>query len=453
MNGRIPLNRRNFMTGVIAAGVAPVIVPSCVLGADAPSNKINLGVVGVGGRAKGDVPAFVGSKKIRLVAVADCNRRRLTSGWLPNVLESAYGKNHGVRTTQDFREVCTAPDVDAVAVITNLHWHPYVTLLAVKSGKHVFMEKPFAPTAEEGRMIVEAVKRKGVVFQVGFQRRSGLSFRWAAELALNGELGEIKEVICATVGNRHWDFLPEKPVPDWMDWKRWCGPCEVTPFNEKKLNIWPTELMSQYSPNGMMQCWGCHYLDLAQFGLQREDEMPVAVSGFGTFPYPGSSMTDTVVSWDVRFVYAKGPSIRFVENDSNKFGLVHGFRFVGTKGWSQGEDRGFKTSIPNIAKTSLKVGKMPRQLPHYKGGVIADFIDTVASGRKECVITQPEKAWHSDLLPQMASHAIKRGRRLEFDSKKCRYVNDEEANRLFAARPYLNGWRLEDVLTSPLSFT
>ena len=88
---------------------------------------------------------------------------------------------------------------------------------------------------------------------------------------------------------------------------------------------------------------------------------------------------------------------------------------------------------------------MPIQLPSYKGGIVKDFIDTVAEGRKECVMTQVEKAWHSDLLPQMALHAIKRGRKLEFDTKTYRYTNDEEANKLFAARPYLNGWRLDDV--------
>ncbi len=438
------ISRRGFMGGMLAAGAAPTIVPASVLGANAPSNKIQLAAVGVGGVSKGFLPPFVANDKTRLVAIADCNRSRFEAEWLKNVLQQQYGEKHGVRTTGDFQEVCTAADVDAVVVQTNLHWHPYVTLLALKSGKHVFMQKPFAPTAEEGKLIVDAVKKKGLVFQVCFQRRASLNFRWAAELALNGELGEIKEIICATVGNKHWDFAPEIPVPEWMDWKRWCGPCEITPYTGK-YSIWPTELMSQYSPNGMAQCWGCHYLDLAQFGLRREDEMPVSVSGFGTFPYPGSSMTDTVVSWDVTFEYAKGPHIRFVDNDTNKFDLVHGFKFVGTKGWAQGEDRGFKTSIPNIEKTSLKVGKMPIQLPHYKGGIVKDFIDTIVEGRKECVLTQAEKAWHSDLLPQMALHAIKRGKKLNFDTKTYRYTNDEEANKLFAARPYLNGWSLDDV--------
>ena len=310
------------------------------------------------------------------------------------------------------------------------------------------MEKPFAPSAEEGRLIVDAVKaaqKRGQVFQVDFQRRGMLNFMWAGELALNGELGEIKEVICATVGNKHWDHMPAQPVPEAMDWNRWCGPCEVTPFNEKKLSIWPTELMSQYSPNGMAQCWGCHYLDLSQFCLRREDALPVEVNAFGTFPYPGSSMTDTVVAWNAELVYEKGPRVVFVDNDTNKYGLVHGIKFVGTKGWAQAEERGFKTSIPDIGKTSLKPGKMSVKLPHYKGGMAADFVDAITSGRTECVMTQAEKAWHSDLLPQMALHSIKRGKRLKFDAAAFRYTNDDEANKLLKARPYLNGWSLDDV--------
>ena len=135
----------------------------------------------------------------------------------------------------------------------------------------------------------------------------------------------------------------------------------------------------------------------------------------------------------------------FVDNDTNKYGLVHGIKFVGTKGWAQAEERGFKTSIPDIAKTSLKPGKMSVKLPHYKGGMAADFVDAITSGRTECVMTQAEKAWHSDLLPQMALHSIKRGKRLKFDAAAFRYTNDDEANKLLKARPYLNGWSLDDV--------
>ena len=440
--------RRGFIGGMLAAGTSPVIVPATVLGKDAPSNKITLGVIGLGARARTVVPSLVGLPNVRLVAMADCDLRRVRGGWAAKYVSSTYGKNHGVRTTGDFREVCTAADVDAVAVTVNLHWHPYITVLALRSGKHVFMEKPFAPSAEEGRLIVDAVKaaqKRGQVFQVDFQRRGMLNFMWAGELALNGELGEIKEVICATVGNKHWDHLPMQPVPKTMDWNRWCGPCEVTPFNEKKLSIWPTELMIQYSPNGMAQCWGCHYLDLSQFCLRREDSLPVEVNAFGTFPYPGSSMTDTVVAWNAELVYEKGPRVVFVDNDTNKYGLVHGIKFVGTKGWAQAEERGFKTSIPDIAKTSLKPGKMSVKLPHYKGGMAADFVDAITSGRTECVMTQAEKAWHSDLLPQMALHSIKRGKRLKFDAAAFRYTNDDEANKLLKARPYLNGWSLDDV--------
>ena len=435
--------RKGFLNGLLAAGVAPTLVPSSVLGANAPSNKFTLGAIGIGARGHGDLVGFLGNPNVRVVALADCNQQRFKRAL--KTVSNFYGPKHGVRTTPEFRDICTAKDIDAVMVTTNLHWHPYITLCAIQNGKHVFQEKPVAPSAEEGRLIVEAAKKKGVVLQIGFNRRAEQNFRWAAELALNGELGEIKEVICSTVGNRHWAHLPEEPVPANIDWKRWCGPCAITPYHHKKLSIWPTELMSAYSPNGMFQCWGCHYLDLAQFGLRREDETPVSVEGFGTFPYPGSGLTDTAVSWDVTYTYKDGLRLHFVENDTNKFGLVHGFRFVGTKGWSQGEDRGFKTSIPNIAKTALKPGKMPKQLPYVKGGVIADFVETVRAGRRECVLTQPERAWHSDLVAQIGMHAIKRGHRLDFDCTTCRYTNDPDANALLATRPYLNGWSLNDV--------
>ena len=88
---------------------------------------------------------------------------------------------------------------------------------------------------------------------------------------------------------------------------------------------------------------------------------------------------------------------------------------------------------------------MPITLPYYKGGVIADFVSAIAEGRKECVMTQVEKGWHSDVISQMAMHSIMRGRKLAFDMKSVRYTNDEEANKLLRVRPYRDGWNLDDV--------
>ncbi len=441
---RIPVSRRSFMGSLLAAGAAPWIIPAHVLGEHAPSNKITIGAVGLGSQGTGDLKMFLGlDKTARVVALCDCNRRHLDRA--AGVVKEMYGSSDGVKTYGDFRELVSLPEVDAVQVTTNLHWHALISLAAIRNGKHVFQEKPLAASVEEGQAIAEAVHKKGVVFQLGYQRRGGNPFRWAGELALNGRLGKIREVLCSTVGNTHWDFLPERPVPDWMDWNRWCGPAPLTPFNERKLGIWPTELMSQYSPNGMFQCWGVHYLDLAQFGLMRQAEMPVEVEGMGAFPPTGSSMTDTVNFWRAAYTYADGLKLIFVDN-TNEYDLVHGVRFVGERGWAQGEDRGFKSSIAGIERDpACKLGAMPIVLPSCRGNVIADFIDTLRAGRKECLITQIDGAKHSDWLAHIGMHAIKLGRKLHFDVKTETYINDDEANAMLKHRPFRDGWKLERV--------
>jgi len=203
--------------------------------------------------------------------------------------------------------------------------------------------------------------------------------------------------------------------------------------------------MSQYSPNGMFQCWGVHYLDLAQFGLMRQAEMPVEVEGMGAFPPTGSSMTDTVNFWRAAYTYADGLKLIFVDN-TNEYDLVHGLRFVGERGWAQGEDRGFKSSIAGIERDpACKLGAMPIVLPSCRGNVIADFIDTLRAGRKECLITQIDGAKHSDWLAHIGMHAIKLGRKLHFDVKTETYINDDEANAMLKHRPFRDGWKLERV--------
>jgi len=146
---RIPVSRRSFMGSLLAAGAAPWIIPAHVLGEHAPSNKITIGAVGLGSQGTGDLKMFLGlDKTARVVALCDCNRRHLDRA--AGVVKEMYGSSDGVKTYGDFRELVSLPEVDAVQVTTNLHWHALISLAAIRNGKHVFQEKPLAASVEEG---------------------------------------------------------------------------------------------------------------------------------------------------------------------------------------------------------------------------------------------------------------------------------------------------------------
>ena len=194
--------RRSFLKSMLAAGVAPWFVPAHVLGAagqTTPSNRITVGVIGVGAQGVGDMTNFLAQDDVRVVAICDVNKRRIETA--RDRIAQAYG-NPDVKVFTDFREVNADASIDAVLMALPVHWHSVPALDAILRGKHIFHEKPMAMSFEEARRVREAVRKKRVVFQFGTQQRSEMKFRWACELALNGRLGKMKEILVCAPGGK-----------------------------------------------------------------------------------------------------------------------------------------------------------------------------------------------------------------------------------------------------------
>jgi hypothetical protein len=319
-----PITRRSVLKSLLAAGAAPWIVPSHVLGAEgktAPSNKITLGVLGVGDQGQADMRGFLGLDDVRVVAICDVNKRNIASA--SGHIANAYGSPN-VKVFSDFRELNADPAIDAVQMTLPEHWHSIPSLDAILRGKHIYYEKPMGMSFEESRRVREAVRRKGVVFQFGTQQRSDERFRWACELARNGRLGRLRDIEVSAPGGRTKPVFSEQPVPDWIDWDRWMGPAPTTPFHEEKLIRGNHELMSNFAL-GMIVCWGVHHLDIAQWGNGTDDTGPSTIEGSGKSPDRGAF--DTILSWNVRFEYANATPVRFVSDGTP--GFAHGVKFVG----------------------------------------------------------------------------------------------------------------------------
>jgi len=195
MNTSFPVSRRQFLQASLAAtagaAVFPTIVPASVLGADAPSKKIQVGQIGCGRIALGmDLPGIIKHDIARVVAVCDLDSKRLANA--RKFVEDAYAKKPGsakavaVNAYGNYRELLKDPQVDAVAISTPDHWHSEPIIAAALAGKDIYVQKPLTMTLVEGRAVSDIVRARKRAFQIGSQQRSGTQFRLACELVRTG---------------------------------------------------------------------------------------------------------------------------------------------------------------------------------------------------------------------------------------------------------------------------
>jgi predicted dehydrogenase len=432
--------RRSFLQSILLAGAAPWFVPARVLGAEgqpAPSNKITLGVIGTGAQGQSDLLDFLRQGDVRVTALCDVNKRNLESA--RGHIAKAYGRPD-VKLFSDFRELNADASIDVVLMALPVHWHSLPAADAILHGKHIYHEKPMALSFAEARRVREAARKKRVVFQFGTQQRSDTKFRWACELALNGRLGKVKEILVSVPAGKHGPSFPEQAVPEYVDWDRWVGPAPKTPFHEAKVQRDNHENMTQFSL-GMISCWGIHHLDIAQWGNDADATGPSRVEGTGEFPKDGAF--DAIERWKVRFEYANAAPVTFVHDGTS--GFEHGVRFVGETAWvhvRRGAIFMADDKESFLRDPQNQVGAMPRKLPVSREHT-RNFLDAIKQGGR--AICDIETAVRADTLCQLALIAVKQGRRLEWDPKAEQFVNDAAANAMLEARPFRGAWKLPEV--------
>lgn len=429
-------SRRSFLSQVLATSVAPMFVPAHVLRSQtAPSNKITLGVIGVGAQGTHDMRAFLNHDDVRVTALCDVNTKNIENA------RKLVSERHGsadVKVFSDFRELNRDSGIDAILMALPVHWHSIPATDAVLNGKHIYHEKPMGMSMVESKHVRAAVRKKGVVFQFGTQQRSDMKFRWACELVRNGRLGKLKEIQVGVPGGKIGPDFSEQPVPEHVDWERWVGPAPMTTFNTEKLRRDNHENITNFSL-GMISCWGIHHLDIAQWGNGTDDTGPVSVEGEATYPDKGGC--DAVLTWKMRFEYANAAPVTFVNERNMDIG--HGIRFIGENGWVhvlRGKISASDEAIlrdPANRDGTMSV-KLPVSLEHTR-----NFIDAIQ--KKQPAICNIETAVRSDTLCQLAAMVLKANRKLTWDPQFESFANDDAANALMNARPFRGDWKLPEL--------
>src|SRR3982750_3452370 len=228
MRAKKHVSRRSFIkAGLVGATVTgfPAIVPATVFGQNAPSNRINVGAIGVGRISRGhDLPGIWKYDQAQIIAVCDLDAHRVDEG--KTLLNTVYTKKTGKAYSatlgyHDYRELLANKDIDAVVISTPDHQHAILAVDAVRANKDVYLQKPASLTISEGRSMADAVKQSGRILQIGSQQRSWKQFRRACELVRNGRIGEIKHVEIGLPGDPSGGDPTPMPVPAGFNYDAW----------------------------------------------------------------------------------------------------------------------------------------------------------------------------------------------------------------------------------------
>lgn len=280
-------SRRKFVKSLVISTTAFTIIPRHVLGGTgfiAPSDKVNIGVVGVGGRGKQNVAELLKLADVQVTSIADpaeywdlakfYYNTEAGRGPVKKFVEDHYSTttpNFKVSVYSDFRKMLENEQaLDAILCGTPDHNHAYVSLLSMNADKHVYCEKPLTHNIWEARQVQKIAREKELATQMGNQLHSTDALRQCVEYLRTGALGEVKEVHAWVPATRRIIELTgalkgKSPVPEGLDWDLWLGPSAMRDFHEEYAPVNWRDFW--YFGCGTMGDFGCHDMDAAVWGL------------------------------------------------------------------------------------------------------------------------------------------------------------------------------------------
>ncbi|MFQ5639546.1 MAG: Gfo/Idh/MocA family oxidoreductase [bacterium] len=463
------LSRRDFLktAGTVTAGLA--IVPRHVLGGPgfiAPSDKINLAMIGTGNQGTHDMKQFLEIPEVQVIAVCDvydeCTYWKDTVvGRKPakKIVEKHYagksgnGKYQGCADYVDFRDMLERETgIDAVAVATTDNLHAVAAMAAIHRGKHVYCQKPLTHDIYETRILTEAARKAGVATQMGNQGHAGESNRLIVEWVADGAIGDVREAHVWT--NRPAGWWPQgidRPetipsVPRGLDWNLWLGPAPFRPYHPAYL---PFVWRGWWDfGTGALGDMGCHLIDTPVWALNlghptsvqasatpfNDETGPIGSIVHYEFPARGS-MPPVKMTW-----YDGGltPPRPAELEEGRRMGDGSGVLLVGDKGTIMCNTYGKNPRL--IPETAMKAYKRPpKTIPRVKG-IYKDFIEACKGGPAAC--SNFEVSGPMTEIVLLGNLAVRApGKRLLWDGENMNVTNVDEANK-YVKREYYGGWSL-----------
>jgi len=426
------LTRRQFVRTSVAAGAA--LCAPAVLTAGKAENQYRTALIGTGWWGVNILREAIRSGECKTVAMCDVDVNQLN----PAVAEVEKLSGEKPKTYADYRELLQQERPQIVIVATPDHWHPLVTIAAVQSGAHVYVEKPIGHTINEGRAMVRAAREADRVVQVGTHRRvsphnvSGMKF--LKEVRNIGKIGMVRAFV-------HTAGAPGEPTPDsgppaGLDWNMWCGPAPLRPYNTK-LHPKGFRQFLDYA-NGTLGDWGIHWMDQILWWTEEQYPKRVFSTGDRHIKQDNTTAPDTqVASFEFDTFSAVWEHRQYAGNEAEKHPL--GCYFYGTlgtfhMGWLDGW-----TFYPADKRKKIIHEAPTLHEPDNQNirELFADFLKHVnEGGRSVCDIEIGHRSTNMSLLGMLS---LKLGRSIQWDGDRQVVVGDEEANKLLS-REYRSPW-------------
>lgn len=442
------VSRRSFLKTASAAAAAigfPTIVPRSVFGQMAPSNRINVGAIGVGRISRvHDLPGIWQYDDVRIMAVCDLDANRVEAG--KTLINGVYAKKtgkayDGVTGYHNYHDLLANKDIDAVVISTPDHQHAMAGVAAVRAGKDVYLQKPASLTIAEGRYLSNAVQASGRIVQIGSQQRSTVQFRYAAELVRNGRIGDLKHVEIGLPGDPSGPDAPAMPVPKNLNYDAWLGSTPEVYYTEMRVHPQsgfdrPGWLRCEQFGAGMITGWGAHHVDSAHWGMNTEYTGPVEI--WGTAEFPTHGLWDVHGKFLTHAIYANGVTMDISGDFPN------GIKFYGTKGWifvSRGNETvtasdpaaklkdatALASSDPKIIQSEIGPDEIHLYVSKEQH---RNWLDCIRSRQQPI---SPVEMGHRACSTCLLHHiAMKAKRRLHWDPQMEKFHGDDAANALLS---------------------
>jgi predicted dehydrogenase len=419
------LTRRSFIKSTALAAGAYAFIGGTrssarIIGAN---NRLRIAVAGLNGRGKSHIAGWLAQQNVEIAYLIDPDRKVLDARMkdLATKVPGAFA----CKGITDIREALADPTLDAVSIATPNHWHSLMTIWAAQAGKHVYVEKPISHDIVEGRAVVAAQKKYGVVIQHGTQRRSDEKIAGLHEAILAGKFGKLKVsygYCCkprASIGHK-----PVSAPPAHLDWDLWRGPADIPQYHENLVHynwhwFWP-------SGNGDMNNQGTHQLDVAHWALNRDQTHPVRVMALGgRFKWDDQGETPNTmfaiaeypngqyVGFNVRNVNHEG----YQHQVENEYYFEDGGRIIRNVYYPKAGAKGEKLEIAP--------GKVT------PGGNWGSFIAACRAGKPEMANGNALEAHNGSVLGHLMNNSYRLGRKVPFNAKAGRFGDDSVAYEHF----------------------
>lgn len=422
------VRRRAFLKQA-ATMALPLLVPSGVLaapGRPGANDRIAIGLIGSGYRARDLIKES--PDDLRLVAVADCDRRQISEylaavGKFDSPIVDAKCAQY-----QDYRQMLAQEKLDGVFIATTTHARVAACIHAMQAGLDVYAEKPLTLTIEEGQYLVRAEKQYGTVFQTGTQQRTIAINNFGSDLVRGGAIGKVRTVRCPNFPSpRPRPPLPAEPTPAEMNWDLWCNQTELAPYSSTLhpgLGRWAR--YREYC--GWLVTGWVHAFDQIQRALGTDDTGPVDI-------WPEESGPDAHVS----LRYASGTILKLdmPEDKGPRMGGI----FTGEKGKIEINRNRLASNPPDLIENAPPPAD-PSEYASVSHEHIRNWVQCMRTREKTAA---PATIGHrSTTICHLICICRELGRRLRWDPVQEAFVGDDEANRL-RSRPRRKGYGLPDI--------